>query len=110
MNFAEIMEMMKNPQAIQARAEELRRKTETIEATGSSGGGMVKIVINGAMTVKSIVIAPEIVVPEDVSMLQDLVIAAFNDAQAKVRDDLQRELADSLGGMGLPPGLFGGST
>ena len=110
MNFADIMEMLKNPQALQARAEELRRKTESIEATGSSGGGMVKIVINGAMAVKSCSIAPEVVQSDDIAMLQDLVVAAFNDAQAKVRDTMQRELTDSLGGLNLPPGLFGGTA
>jgi hypothetical protein len=107
-NFADIMEMLRNPQAMQARAEELRKKTESIEAMGSSGGGMVRVTINGAMTVKSCEIAPEIVDPADVGMLQDLVLAAFRDAQDKVREALQRELADSLGGMGLPPGIFGG--
>jgi DNA-binding protein YbaB len=43
-------------------------------------------------------------------MLQDLVVAAFNDAQGRVRESLQRELTEGLGGMGLPPGLFGGLT
>jgi len=108
MNFAEMMEMLRNPQAIQARAEELRKKTEAIEVTGSSGGGMVRVTLNGAMTLLSLVIAPEIVDPKELGMLQDLVVAAFNDAQAKVRESLQREMAESLGGMGLPPGLFGG--
>jgi hypothetical protein len=109
MNFADVMEMLRNPQAMQARAEELRRKTEAIEVTGSAGGGMVRMTINGAMAVKSLVIAPEAVDPADIGMLQDLVIAAFNDAQSKAREVLQRELTESLGGLGMPPGLFGGS-
>ncbi len=110
MNLADMMEMLRNPQALQARAEDLRRKTESIEATGSSGGGMVRITINGAMVMKSCVIAPEAVDPAEVGMLQDLVVAAFNDAQEKARETMQRELVDSLGGMGIPPGLFGGTT
>ncbi len=110
MNFADIMEMLRNPQALQAKTEEFRRKTESIEVTGSSGGGMVKITINGGMAVKSCEIAPEAVDPTDVTMLQDLVVAAFNDAQAKVRDSLQREIVGGLGGLGLPPGLFGGGA
>ena len=113
MNIADIMEMLRNPQAMQAKAEEFQRKTESIEATGSAGGGMVRVTINGAMTVRSIIIAPEVVTPDDVTMLQDLVMAAFNDAQAKIRETLQRELTEGMGGMGMPPGLsdlFRGST
>jgi DNA-binding YbaB/EbfC family protein len=108
MNFADMMEMLRNPQALAAQAEALKRKTEGIEATGSSGGGMVRVTINGAMALKSIEIAPEAVDPSDIPMLQDLVLAAFNDAQYRIKESLQRELADGLGGMGLPPGLFGG--
>jgi DNA-binding YbaB/EbfC family protein len=113
MNIADIMEMLRNPQAMQAKAAEFQRKTESIEATGSSGGGMVRITINGTMAVRSVIIAPEAVTPDDIAMLEDLVAGAFNDAQAKIRESLQRELTEGLGGMGLPPGLsdlFRGST
>jgi len=108
MNFADLMEALRNPQAIAAKAEEFKRKTEAMEATGSSGGGMVRVTIDGTMAVKSCVIAPEVVEPSDVGMLQDLVVAAFNDAQSRIREVLQRELASGMGGMGIPPGLFGG--
>ena len=61
MNFAEIMEMLRNPQAMQARMTELREKTEKIQATGSSGGGMVRVTLNGGLEMLSCEIAPEIV-------------------------------------------------
>jgi len=105
MDFNDIMRMIKDPQAIQAQAEQLKAKTMAIEVTGSSGGGMVKITLNGGFEMKSCAIAPEIVDPADVGMLQDLVRAAYNDAMAKVREELNRELAGGLGGMGLPPGF-----
>ncbi|MEI6389211.1 MAG: YbaB/EbfC family nucleoid-associated protein [Spirochaetota bacterium] len=108
MNIADMMEMLRNPQALAARAEELKRMTDAIEATGSAGGGMVKITVNGSMAIKSCIISPEVVDPDDVQMLQDLVIAAFNDAQSHIKESLQRSLAENMGGMGLPPGLFGG--
>ena len=108
MNFADLMEALRNPQAIAAKAEEFKRKTEAMEATGSSGGGMVRVTIDGTMAVKSCVIAPEAVDPADLGMLQDLVVAAFNDAQSKIRETLQRELSSGMGDMGIPPGLFGG--
>lgn len=110
MNLADLMEALRNPQAIAAKAEEFRRKTAALEATGSAGGGMVKVTIDGTMAVKSCQIAPEVVDPGDVGMLQDLVVAALNDAQARIREQLQRELTEGLGGLGgmIPPGMFGG--
>jgi len=111
MNFADLMEALRNPQAIAAKAEEFKRKTEAMLETGSSGGGMVRITIDGTMAVKSCLIAPEAVDPSDVTMLQDLIVAAYNDAQSKIRESLQRELSEGmggLGGLGIPPGLFGG--
>ncbi|HUX38075.1 MAG TPA: YbaB/EbfC family nucleoid-associated protein [Rectinemataceae bacterium] len=113
MNIADLMEAFRNPQAIAAKAEEFKRKTEAMEATGSSGGGMVRVTIDGTMAVKTCVIAPEVVDPADLTMLQDLVVAAFNDAQARIREMLQAELTSGmggLGGLGIPPGLFGGQA
>lgn len=107
MDFNDIMRMIKDPQALQAQAEQLKAKTMAIEVTGSSGGGMVKITINGAFEMKSCFISPELVDPSDVVMLQDLIRAAHNDALAKVREELNRELSNGLGGMGLPPGFPG---
>lgn len=108
MNINEIFEMLKNPQALQAQAEALRAKTASIEATGSAGGGMVRVTLTGALDMKSCEIAPEVVDPAEVGLLQDLVRAAYNDAAAKVREAVQRELAGGMGGMPLPPGMFGG--
>ncbi len=106
MNFAEIMEMIKNPQAMQARMTELREKTERIEAVGSSGGGMVRVTLNGALEMLSCVIAPEAV--GDAALLQDLVRGAYNDAAAKVKEAVQAELSAGMGGMPFPPGMLGG--
>jgi DNA-binding YbaB/EbfC family protein len=106
-NFADIMEMLRNPQAMQARVEELRAKTARVRATGSSGGGMVKVTLSGELEMLACEIAPEVVDPKDVVILQDLVRAAYNDASAKVKEAMQRELSEDLGGMPLPPGFPG---
>ena len=108
MDFNDMMRMLQNPGAIKAQAEALKAKTDAIEVTGSSGGGMVKITLNGALEMKGCEIAKEVVDPADIVMLQDLVRAAYNDASAKVKESLERELGANLGSMGLPPGLFGG--
>jgi nucleoid-associated protein EbfC len=113
MNFAEIMDMLKNPQAMQARMTELREKTERIQATGNSGGGMVRIVLNGGMEMLSCEIAGELVAGGDTALIQDLVRGAFNDAAAKVKDAIQSELTAGAGGLPFPgmpgiPGMPGG--
>lgn len=105
MNFAEMMELIRNPQAVQARLAELREKTERIRATGSSGGGMVKVTLSGTLEMIGCEIAPEAAL--DVVLLQDLVRGAFNDAAGKVKEAVQAELSGE-GGMPFPPGMLGG--
>jgi nucleoid-associated protein EbfC len=108
MNFAEMMEMLRNPQAMQARITEFREKTERIEATGSAGGGMVRVSLNGALEMLSCEITPEAMSAGDAALLQDLVRAAYNDAAAKIKDAVQAELSSGMGGMPFPPGMLGG--
>jgi DNA-binding YbaB/EbfC family protein len=113
MNFAEIMDMLKNPQAMQARMTELREKTERIRVTGNSGGGMVRVTLNGGLEMLSCEIAPEIAGGGDVVLLQDLVRGAYNDAAAKVKESVQAELASGMEGLPFPgmpgiPGMPGG--
>lgn len=108
MDFSDIMKMIKDPQAMQAQAAQLQAKTAAIEVTGSSGGGMVKITMNGSFEMKACIIAPEIIDPSDASLIQDLVRAAYNDAMAKIREELGREFSMGLGGLGLPPGFPAG--
>lgn len=106
MNFAEMMEMLRNPQAMQARMLEMREKTARIRATGSSGGGMVRITLSGELEMISCEIAPEALA--DASLLQDLVRGAYNDAAVKVKEAVQTELASGMGDLPMPPGMFGG--
>ncbi|HTX72811.1 MAG TPA: YbaB/EbfC family nucleoid-associated protein [Rectinemataceae bacterium] len=108
MDFADIMEMLRNPQAMQARVNELRERTAAIEATGSSGGGMVKITLNGSLDMLSCQITQEAMDAGDVALLQDLVRAAYNDAAVKVKDGVQKELSSGMEGLPIPPGMFGG--
>ncbi len=116
MDFSKIMDMIKNPQAIQAKMNELRSRTASIRATGSSGGGMVRVTLSGEMEMLTCEISPEAIDPADPGMLQDLVRAAHHDASEKIKEALQKEVADGMGGMGgmggmqLPPDLFGGGS
>ena len=85
-----------------AKQEELAEMT--IEA--SSGGGVVTVVVTGDKTVKEINIKPEVVDPDDIEMLQDLVVAAVNEALAKADEVSQSELGKLTGGLGGMPGMF----
>jgi DNA-binding YbaB/EbfC family protein len=92
-----IQQMMKQAQEMQNR---LQKQMAELRVEGNAGGGMVMVVINGAKQVQSVKIDPEVVSKDDVEMLQDLIVAALNDAQRKADD----EMAQKMGGM-LPPGL-----
>ena len=96
--------MMKKVQKMQAdmkkMQDELRKKTVEV----SSGGGAVKVVMDGEK--QSLIIAPAAVDPEDIEMLQDLISAAFNEATKKVDDMMAQEMGKLTSGLGLPPGLL----
>ncbi len=92
-----IQQMMKQAQQMQERLQKQMAETR-VEAT--AGGGMVTVVMDGSKRVQSLTIDPEAVSKDDVEMLQDLILAAINDAHRKVDDELQKQ----MGGM-LPPGM-----
>src|SRR5207302_644564 len=93
--------MMKQAQQMQARMQEEIAK---IRVEGSAGGGMVIVNMDGNKNLLSVKIDPE--GASDVEMLQDMILAAFNDAMKKVEQESQSKLGGMLGGLGLPPGLF----
>ena len=101
------MDLLKNFQNIQSRMGEMQERMKEITVSGTSGGGMVVIEMNGQMEVIGITISPEAVDPEDIGMLQDLVFAAFSDASAKIKEKMKDEMSSLTGGVDLPPGLFG---
>jgi DNA-binding YbaB/EbfC family protein len=110
MDFSNLLDMLRNPQALQAQVKEMQQKTASIRATGQSGGGMVKITLSGEMELLECHIAPEVIDPSDPGMLEDLVRAAHNDATSRVKEALQKQLAENMGGLSIPPGTFGGGN
>lgn len=101
------MDLLKNFQNIQSQLGDVQERMKNITVTGSSGGEMVKVEIDGQMSVRKVQIAPEVVDPEDVGMIEDLVLAAFTDALTNLREKMQEEMSAVTGGLNLPPGLFG---
>ena len=97
--------MMKQAQQMQAKMEEAQRKLDEIAVEGASGGGMVKVVSSAKGDVKSVTIDPSIVDPADVEMIEDLVLAALNDAKSKAEAAMAEEMKSVPGGLQLPPGM-----
>jgi DNA-binding YbaB/EbfC family protein len=96
-------QMMKQAQQMQ---EEMQREMQSIRTEASAGGGMIKVVMNGAKELVEINIDPEAVKGGDVEMLQDLIIAAVNEASRKADEAMKGKLGSKLGGMGLPDDLL----
>ncbi|HKK90251.1 MAG TPA: YbaB/EbfC family nucleoid-associated protein [Desulfobacteraceae bacterium] len=94
--------MMKQAQKMQKKMMKMQEElaTQTVEA--SAGGGMVKVIANGGQKIESITLEKEIVDPEDIEMLQDLVMAAVNDALNKSQEMVSGEMSKITGGMNLP--------
>ncbi len=97
MNPQQIQQMMKQAQQMQER---LQQEMAQLHIEATAGGGMVTVTVNGAKQLERVKIDPEVVSKEDVEMLQDLIVAAVNDAHRKVDEAMQ----EKMGGM-LPPGL-----
>ena len=97
--------LMKQAQAMQAQMAKLQEEAATKTVTGTAGGGMVSVSANGGMEIVSVVINPEAVKSGDVDMLQDLVLAAANDALKKARQMMADQMKSVTGGMNIP-GLF----
>lgn len=97
-----IQQMMKQAQQMQER---LQKQMADMRVEATAGGGMVSVVVSGNKQLLSVRIDPEVVSKDDVEMLQDLIVAAVNDAQRKVDDELQKQVGGLMGGMKLP-GMF----
>ena len=95
-------DMMKQVQKMQAKMEEIQAQLEEATVEGSSGGGMVKVVANGKNDIVSITIDPEVVDKDDVEMLQDLIVAAINQAREKSQELQAEHMSKLTGGMSIP--------
>jgi len=94
-----IKKMLKQAQEMQQK---LQQEVEEMTVESSSGGGMVNITMRGNKELLSVKIDPEAVDPEDVEMLQDLIMAAVNEASRKVDEAVQEQMGNMTGGMGFP--------
>jgi len=102
MNKGNIGQMLKQMQQLQSKMQEVQTELESTKVEGSSGGGMVKVVANGKNEIVSVVIDPEVVDKDDVEMLQDLIVAAVNQAREKVQEMQSEKMSGLTGGLNIP--------
>jgi DNA-binding YbaB/EbfC family protein len=100
-----ISNMLKEAQKLQQRMSEMQQRLEEVEVSGAAGGGLITVTLNGKGQMRQIKIDPALVVPAEVEMLEDLVVAATNDAKAKLDSQMQDEMGKLTGGLPLPPGF-----
>ncbi|MET0651268.1 MAG: YbaB/EbfC family nucleoid-associated protein [Hyphomicrobiaceae bacterium] len=101
----DLMKMMKQAQEIQGRMQQVQQDLAALEVDGQSGAGMVKVKLNGKFEARAISIDPSLLKPEDAEMLEDLILAAFQDAKGKAEAAVQAKMQEVTGGLQLPPGL-----
>jgi len=97
--------IMKQATQMQSKMAEMQAKLESMEITGESGAGLVKVTLNGKSDLRRVLIDPKIIDPADAEMLQDLILAAHRDARAKIEAVAADELKNATGGLQLPPGM-----
>ena len=101
------LNFFKQFQNMQSKINEMQDRIKDLKMVGYAGGDMVQIEINGHMAVTSVHISPEVVNPNEIGMLEDLILAAFTDAVNKMKEKLKDEFSFLTGGMDIPPGFMG---
>ncbi len=98
-------QLMKQAQEMQSKMAEMQQRLVDVEITGSAAAGMVTVILNGKGEMRNVKIDPSLIVPEEAEVLEDLIVAAQNDARAKVDAHMQEETSKMMGGVELPPGF-----
>jgi DNA-binding YbaB/EbfC family protein len=101
----DLMKMMKQAQELQGRLQRMQEELTTLEVEGQSGGGLVRVTLNGKLEAKGVKIDPSLIKPDDAEILEDLIVAAFQDAKGKAEAAVQARMQEITGGLPLPPGL-----
>jgi nucleoid-associated protein EbfC len=101
----DMMGLMKQAQAMQQKLQDAQAELETLEVDGSAGGGVVTVKVTGKGQLKAISIDPSLMNPDEKEILEDLVVAAMNDARVKAERVTQERMAELTKGLPLPPGM-----
>jgi nucleoid-associated protein EbfC len=98
-------DMMKSAQQMQDKMKSMQDELSVMEVTGEAGGGMVEVTMSGKHETKGVRIDPSLIVADDAEVLEDLIVAAFNDAKGKVETMMKEKMSELTGGLQLPPGM-----
>lgn len=101
----DMMKMMKKAKEMQAKMAEMQEQVAEMEAEGVSGGGLVTVTLSGKGEMKGMKIDPSLVNPDEAEILEDLIMAAHNDAKVKVETAMQEKVQEMTGDLGLPAGM-----
>jgi DNA-binding YbaB/EbfC family protein len=101
----DLMGLMKQAQAMQEKMTALQAELDNVEVQGSSGGGMVSVTMSAKGAVKKVSIDPAVLNPDEKEIVEDLVLAAINDARVKAERTMQERMSELTKGLPLPPGL-----
>ena len=101
----DLMGMMKQAQELQARFQKMQEQLTEMEVDGQSGAGLVQVTLNGKGELRKLKIDPSLMKPDETEILEDLIIAGFQDAKAKVENVTLGKMQELTGGLPLPPGL-----
>lgn len=101
----DLMGMMKQAQELQARMQQMQEQLGSAEVEGRSGGGLVVITLDGKGQIKRVKIDPTLMRPDETEILEDLILAAGQDAKGKVEALMADKMREATGGMALPPGM-----
>ncbi|HAM48168.1 MAG TPA: YbaB/EbfC family nucleoid-associated protein [Alphaproteobacteria bacterium] len=97
--------LFKQAQEMQSRMTDMQSQLAALEVAGQSGGGMVRVTLDGKGNMKSVAIDPSLLNGGEAELLEDLLVAAHNDAKGRVEEKMQEEMQKLTGGMSLPPGF-----
>jgi DNA-binding YbaB/EbfC family protein len=101
----DLLGLMGKAKEMQAKFQAMQEDIAAMEATGQAGGGMVKVTISGKFEMKKLDIDPSLFKEDDVEILEDLIIAAHNDAKSKVEQSMQEKTRELTAGLPIPPGM-----
>jgi nucleoid-associated protein EbfC len=101
----DVMGLMKQAQAMQQKMADLQGELDTLEVSGAAGGGAVAVTMTAKGQVKAVTLDPALMVPDEKEILEDLIVAALNDARGKADRAAQERMAELTKGLPLPPGL-----
>jgi hypothetical protein len=103
--MADMLGLMKQAQAMQAKMQAMQAELETLEVDGQSGGGMVRVTLSAKGQMKGVVVDPSLLVPNEKEILEDLIIAAHEDARKKAERLMEEKMKAVTAGLPLPPGM-----